>query len=215
MSATVRLQPVYSWKGVLKLFSCIAARTASKPKGNRNMLSLFTTTTNSPVRGSPFHLSLIHCTKVSQRLFWPYTESQRSLKHWAPLTFIVCSMYQKTQRHFDKPCFLWASGYIPMLSTVDEGKVVCFERQHSFLCYKMLRTLPSLIFVFFVYVCVCCHSLSLWHARLTSMELSSDILCALFKRLVLGCAFLFTLLVVLLCILGLYMCLELVWSVTH
>ncbi len=46
MSATVRLQPVYSWKGVLKLFSCIAARTASKPKGNRTMLALFTTTTN-------------------------------------------------------------------------------------------------------------------------------------------------------------------------
>lgn len=33
MSPTVRLQPVYSWKGVLKLFTCIAARTTSKPKG--------------------------------------------------------------------------------------------------------------------------------------------------------------------------------------
>lgn len=63
MSATVRLQPVYSWKGVLKLFSCIAAHTSSKPKGNRNLFSLtymLTRTTSSPGRDKPCRF-LVHC----------------------------------------------------------------------------------------------------------------------------------------------------------
>lgn len=62
-------------------------------------------------------------------------------------------------------------------------------------CFKMPISLPSLIF-FSLCMCVFVESLSLWHGSVASIKLSSDLLCALFQCFVLGCAFMFTPLVV-------------------
>lgn len=154
MSATVRLQPVYSWKGVLKLFSCIAAHTSSKPKGNRNLFS------------SPLTCSLVQPAHLGET---SHAGFLRIVFNVLTPAFPLFTYEGKQPAH--TVGFLGASGYIPgILLRTKNGNFVCFERQHScclFCLFYNAEISPSHAFCFLCSV---------------ETELSSDSLCALSRH---------------------------------